>query len=169
MKKYILIILTSLTIQSFSQLPSYEYSPYPRSIPNEGTSVAHKYMGEQRVKYSKRIHRVIDSRMKQNKDISWPRNPLNKVIWQAVTQGYPELGQPVAYASDSLASTLSLSAIKSKVEDTVWVWVPNPANPTDPNDLIQTPFFEPFNPESIQKFRLMEDWIFDAQHSDLRP
>ena len=169
MKKYILIILTSLTIQSFSQLPSYEYSPYPRSIPNEGTSVAHKYMGEQRVKYSKRIHRVIDSRMKQNKDISWPRNPLNKVIWQAVTQGYRELGQPVAYASDSLASTLSLSAIKSKVEDTVWVWVPNPANPTDPNDLIQTLFFEPFNPESIQKFRIMEDWIFDAQHSDLRP
>ena len=107
--------------------------------------------------------------MKQNNDISWPRNPLNKVIWQAVTQGYPELGQPVAYASDSLASTLSLSAIKSKVEDTVWVCVPNPANPTDPNDLIQTPFFEPFNPESIQKFRLMEDWIFDAQHSDLRP
>jgi len=107
--------------------------------------------------------------MKQNKDITWPRNPLNKVIWKAVTEGYPELGQPKAYASDSLASTLSLSAIKSKVEDTVWVWVPNPNNPTDPNDLIEIPIFEPFDPGSIKKFRIMEDWIFDAQHSDLRP
>lgn len=169
MKKYILIILTSLTYQSFSQLPLYEYSPYQRSIPNEGTAVAHRYLGKQRVTYSKRIHRVIDSRMKQNKDITWPRNPLNKVIWKAVTEGYPELGQPKAYASDSLASTLSLSAIKSKVEDTVWVWVTNPNNPTDPNDLIEIPFFEPFDPGSIEKFRIMEDWIIDAQHSDLRP
>jgi gliding motility associated protien GldN len=169
MKKYILIILTSLTYQSFSQLPPYEYSPYPRSIPNEGTAVAPRYLGEQRVKYSKRIHRVIDSRMKQNKDITWPRNPLNKVLWKAVIEGYPELGQPKAYASDSLASTLSLSAIKSKVEDTVWVWVPNPNNPTDPNDLIEIAIFEPFDPGTIKKFRIMEDWIFDVQHSDLRP
>lgn len=85
-----------------------------------------------------------------------------------MTEGYPELGQPKAYASDSLASTLSLSAIKSKVEETVWVWVPNPNNPTDPNDLIQIQIFEPFDPGSIQKFRIMEDWMFDAQHSDLR-
>ncbi len=169
MTKYFFILLTSLTVKSYSQLPSYETSAYPRSIPNEGTTVRHRYLGEQRVKYSKRVHRVIDGRMKQNKDISWPRNPLNKIIWYAVTKGYPDIHRPKAYSSDSLASYISINEIKKKVQDTVMVWVINPNNPTDPNDLIQIPSFTPFDPSSITKFRIMEDWLFDAQHSDLRP
>ena len=166
MKKYILIILTSLTIQSFSQLPSYEYSPYPRSIPNEGTSVAHKYMGEQRVKYSKRIHRVIDSRMKQNKDISWPRNPLNKILYQAVTTGFADLGKANPYADDSLRGILTKEEVLEKGSYDSRFQMESPPGS---GNYIDTMIPEPFDVSKVIKFRLMEDWIFDAQHSDLRP
>lgn len=169
MKNYIVIILTSLTFLSNAQLPPFELSLYPRSIPDEGQVVPHRYLGESRAKFSKRIHRVIDSRMKQNKCITWPRNPLNKIIWHAVTKGYPDLPQPKAYGSDSLSSFISVQDIKKKVEDTVWVYIPNPANPYDVNDLLRVPQPRIFDPASIEKFRIMEDWIFDAQYSDLRP
>ncbi|PCJ66877.1 MAG: hypothetical protein COA58_05345 [Bacteroidetes bacterium] len=168
MKKYIVIILTNLTILSNAQLPSFE-PLYPRAIPNEGRAVPYRYLGESRVKYSKRIHRVIDSRMKQNKDITWPRNPLNQVIWHAVTQGYPDMDKPKAYGNDSLASFISKKEILEKVTYTTEVPIPNPDNPDDVYDMITTTVTVPFDPASIDKFRIMEDWIFDSQHSDLRP
>lgn len=169
MKKVFFILLTSLTTQSFSQIPSFEPTLYNKSMPNEGRPVPHRFVGESRVKFSKRIHRVIDSRMKQNKVISWPKNPLNQIIWYAVTKGYPDVQRPKAYASDSLSSFISIKAIKKKVEDTVMVTIINPLNPTDATDLIQVPRFEPFDPSTIDKFRIMEDWIFDFHYGDFKP
>ncbi|MGB0850145.1 MAG: gliding motility protein GldN [Bacteroidia bacterium] len=169
MKKVIFILLTSLTIQSFSQIQSFEPILYEQSMPNEGRPVPHRFLSESRVKYSKRIHRVIDSRMKQNKVISWPKNPLNQIIWYAVTKGYPDVHRPKAFASDSLSTVISIKDIKAKVEDTVMVTIVNPQNPTDVNDLIQVPRFVPYDPSTIDKFRIMEDWIFDFQHGDFKP
>ena len=169
MKKVFLILLTSLTTQSFSQLPTYEYNFYARSIPNEGAAVAQRYTGESQVKFSKRVHRVVDSRMNQNKDLAWPRNPLNQILWQAVTDGFPDLGKAKAYASDSLSSTLTKAQLLKKTTKKYLTWVPNPANPTDPNDLIQIPVEEPLEVSTLLKFRIMEDWIFDAKYSDFIP
>lgn len=166
MKKTFLIILTGLTIQSFSQMPSYEPSSYPRAIPNEGQTVAHRYLGEQRTRYSKRVHRVIDARMKQNKDITWPRNPLNKVIHNAVLGKYGDVGIPKAYKDDSLKGTMTKAEIleKGSYEETFMV-----VDPLDVNNMIPQTTKVPLEIEKIVKFRLMEDWIFDVQHSDLKP
>jgi gliding motility associated protien GldN len=169
MKKTIVIVLTSLTLLSNAQIPSYELQPYPRAIPNEGKPVARSYLGESRVNYSKRVHRVIDARMKQNKVLAWPRNPLSLVLWTAVTQGYADMPKPVAYANDSLVTEISVSTIKQKAEDTVRVWVPNPDNPNDPYDLIQVSVVEVFEYTKIVKFHVMEDWIFDVQRGHMVP
>jgi len=161
-----IIIVTSLTYQSYSQLPPYEYTPYPRAIPNEGQPVPHRYLGESHVKYSKRVHRVIDARMKQNKDISWPKNPLNQVLYNAVLGKYGEFSKPNAYRDDSLRGTMTKAEIleKGSYEETVMVEKPPGSGNFEPEL-----FKEPFNVEKIVKFRVMEDWIFDAQHSDLKP
>ena len=169
MKKIFLILLTSLAIQSYSQLPSYEYNFFSRSIPNEGVAVPNRYTGESQVKFSKRVHRVIDSRMKQNKVLAWPRNPLNQILWQAVTDGFPDLGKAKAYTSDSLSSTLTKAQLKEKTTRKYKTWIPNPLNPNDPNDLVQVPVEDPLDVSTLVKFRIMEDWIFDAKYSDLRP
>ena len=166
MKNYIVIILSSLTILSNAQLPSYEPSLYLKGIPNEGRAVANRHLTESHVSYSKRIHRVIDSRQKQNKVLSWPRNPLNLLLWQSVTKGIADLGQPKAYANDSLSRFISVAGIKEKVADTINVPVEDPPNS---GSFINKRVPNPFDPSSIDKYRIMEDWIFDAQHSDLRP
>lgn len=169
MKKITVLFLTSLTISSFSQSPLYDLPLYPRAIPNEGTPVTHRYLGESRIKYAKRVHRVIDSRMKQNKDITWPQSSLNEILWKAVTQGYAELPQPKAYANDSLLTIITETQIRQKVTTSSWVEVPNPDNPDDPYDLVTTQVTTAFDITSITKFRIIEDWIFDAQYGDMRP
>ena len=165
MHKVFLLILTSLTLQSFSQLPAFELPSYHRAVANEGRPIPHRYLGESRVKFSKRIHRVIDGRQKQNKNITWPKNPLNILIWTAVTKGYPETGQPTAYKNDSLTSTMTVQEVYAKASDSIMVPIYNPATQSTTNTLVPNPF----DPSTIKKFRLMEDWIFDAQHSDLKP
>ena len=165
MHKVFLLILTSLTLQSFSQLPAFELPSYHRAVANEGRPIPHRYLGESRVKFSKRIHRVIDGRQKQNKNITWPKNPLNILIWTAVTKGYPETGQPTAYKNDSLTSTMTIQEVYAKASDSIMVPIYNPATQSTTNTLVPNPF----DPSTIKKFRLMEDWIFDAQHSDLKP
>ncbi len=165
MQKILLIILTGLTIQSFSQLPAFELPSYHRAISNEGRPIPHRYLGESHVKFSKRIHRIIDGRQKQNKNITWPKNPLNTIIWTAVTKGYPETGQPVAYRNDSLSSTMTVQEVCAKASDSIVVPIYDPVTQSTTNTLVPNPF----DPSTIKKFRLMEDWIFDAQHSDLKP
>ncbi len=46
--------------------------------------------------------------------------------------------------------------------------VPNPDNPDDPYDLIQITVTETYSPSKIEKYRIMEDWIFDYNYSDFR-
>lgn len=166
MKKVFLVLFCSFSILSFAQLPSYEFSFYDKSIPNEGQAVARRPLAEARTKYSKRIHRVIDARMKQNKDISWPKNPLNEILYNAVLGKYSDVGIPKAYKNDSLTSTMQKAEIleKGSYEETVMMEKPPGSGNFEP-----VIFKEPFNREKIVKFRIMEDWIFDAQHSDLKP
>src|SRR5690606_11207309 len=43
--------------------------------------------------------------------------------------------------------------------------IPNPDNPDDPYDFIDTTIVTPFDPWKIVKWRVMEDWIFDRKSS----
>jgi gliding motility associated protien GldN len=137
-----------------------------KGLPNEGKPVAHRYLGESSVKYSKRIHRVIDGRQKQNKDISWPKNSLSNILMTAVTTGYPELGKAIAYNNDSLTSKMSRSEIEAKggIEYTFKI-----ESPRGSGNYEDTTVTEPLSMDKVTKFRIMEDWLFDARHSDLRP
>jgi gliding motility associated protien GldN len=166
MKKILFIILNGLTTVSFCQMPSYEPQLYLKSIPNEGKHIAHKYLGESSVKYSKRIHRIIDGKQKQNKDINWPRNSLSQVLMTAVTKGYPEVGKAKAYMNDSLTSTLSLTEIEEKggIEYTFQI-----ESPAGSGVFIDTTVTELLSMSKVTKFRIIEDWIFDAQYGDLKP
>ncbi|MBT8326783.1 MAG: gliding motility protein GldN [Bacteroidia bacterium] len=165
-KKILVSILFVLPVLSFAQLPEFSLFLNGPAIQNEGKPVAHRFLREANAKYSKRIHRVIDSRMKQNKDMAWPKNPLSHVIWTAVTKGYPDMDKPKAYQNDSLASTYSTKEIieKGSIEEIVPIAING-----DPNNIRYDTVNTPFDPKEIVKFRMMEDWIFDANYSDLRP
>lgn len=160
---FILVVIPFFTI---AQLPDYSLFPNGPAVQSEGKPVPHRFIREANAKFSKRVHRVIDSRMKQNKDMAWPKNPLSHIIWTAVTKGYPDMDKPKAFQNDSFTSTYTTAEIieKGTTEEIVPVAIGG-----DPYNIRYDTVRSTFDPKEIVKFRLMEDWIFDAVYSDLRP
>ena len=164
--KNILVILFALLLTGFgaqAQISKFEDYTYPHTAVKERKAVPYRYIREANVKWSKRIHRVIDVREKQNKVMHWPRNPFYLVVWNAAMEG-----DVTAYLNDSLTSIITPEEILNKVTIEQTVMIPNPENPDDPYDLVPTTVKEIYEPEKINKYRLMEDWIFDYNYSDFR-
>ncbi|MES2781061.1 MAG: gliding motility protein GldN [Bacteroidota bacterium] len=115
------------------------------------------------VMFSKRMWRVIDLREKQNKKITWPGNPIVKILYESV-----RTGQLKPYRSDSLRSYYNIEAFMRLGEEVEFV-----ETPTDPNDPSITKvdtIYTPFDPEQrIKQLILMEDWFFDKKTSTMSP
>lgn len=164
MKKLLVYLTISLmSVGAFAQNSVYEDYTYPHQAVKERKVIPHRYIREANVKWSKRIHRVIDTREKQNKIMHWPRNPFYNIIWNAAMSG-----EVKPYANDSLTRTLTEEELKEKTEIETTVLIPNPENPDDPYDLIETIVPVVVEPSSFKKYRIMEDWIFDFNYSDFR-
>ncbi len=146
-----------------AQVSKFEDYTYPHTAVKERKAVPYRYIREANVKWSKRIHRVIDAREKQNKMMHWPRNPFYLLIWNAAMDG-----DVTAYANDSLTSIKTPEDIMKEVSIESVQQIPNPMNPNDPYDLVDTTIIETLEPQKIEKYRIMEDWIFDYNYSDFR-
>jgi len=165
MKKTFVIFISLLLVVLSAQAQSskFEDYTYPHTAVKERKAVPYRYIREANVKWSKRIERVIDVREKQNKIIHWPRNPFYLIVWNAAMDG-----SVPAYRDDSLTSILTPEDITKMASIESTVSVPNPDNPDDPYDLIQITVTETYSPSKIEKYRIMEDWIFDYNYSDFR-
>lgn len=165
MKKTFVIFISLLLVAISAQAQSskFEDYTYPHTAVKERKAVPYRYIREANVKWSKRIERVIDVREKQNKIIHWPRNPFYLIVWNAAMDG-----SVPAYRDDSLTSILTPEDITKMASIESPVSVPNPDNPDDPYDLIQVTVTETYSPSKIEKYRIMEDWIFDYNYSDFR-
>lgn len=165
MKRALLIFMTCTLIAGASkaQISSFEDFTYPHTAVKERKAVPYRYIREANVKWSKRVHRIIDVREKQNKVMHWPRNPFYLIIWNAAMDG-----EVTAYRNDSLTSIKTPEDIEKEISIESTVQVPNPDNPNDPYDLISMTVQETYEPQKIVKYRLMEDWIFDFNYSDFR-
>ncbi len=164
--KKILVILFALLLTGFgadAQISKFEDYTYPHTAVKERKAVPYRYIREANVKWSKRIHRIIDVREKQNKVMHWPRNPFYLIVWNAAMNG-----DVTAYVNDSLTSMVTPEDILKQVSIETTVMVPNPDNPDDPYDLVPTTVKETYEPSKIVKYRIMEDWIFDYNYSDFR-
>jgi gliding motility associated protien GldN len=165
MRITLITLFTVFSFSLFAQIPSYEIW-FDRSIPNEGRAVPDRFIREANVKMSKRIHRVIDTRFKQNKDMTWPKNPFIDIVMLSATKGLGEFTKIPAYESESLDSLLTPADILAKMSYELSYQKDDPANPGNMIDVTDT---VPIELTDIIKFRIMEDWIFDANYSDFRP
>ncbi|MCB0734389.1 MAG: gliding motility protein GldN [Bacteroidetes bacterium] len=145
--------------------------PYKKSAVMERKVIPHRYTREANVKYHKRIHRIIDTREKQNLPMHWPRNPFYNIIYEAATASPGSEGAVTPYTSDSLTlgSFYTQEEVLDRGGSEFVTQVQNPMNPDDPYDFIDTTIKIPFTPDLIKKYRIMEDWIFDYNYSDFRP
>jgi gliding motility associated protien GldN len=125
---------------------------------------------ESDVAYAKRVWREIDTREKMNQFLSSPKRRLIDVFMDAIQAG--ELtaydatpGQKDDPNGDEFSKSLTAAQARNKMADSVVV------DKFDKNgDKIgSTLKAGEFNPDSVVKFRIKEDWIFDRQRSIFEP
>lgn len=182
MKKIFFVsILIAGTLSVSAQTPNLNNAtkPKPAEKPLDGyyqstnilsAKVApYASLRESDVMFSKRVWREIDLRDKMNMIFASPKARLITILTDAI-----EAGELTAYDASSTKDdvngdefTVVLSPVEamSKFADSVLVPIfDNNGNQTGtvikPGD---------FNPDSIVKFRIKEDWIFDKQRSVFEP
>lgn len=124
---------------------------------------------ESDVMFSKRVWREIDLREKVNMIFASPKARLITVLTDAIMAGeltaYDASATKDDVNGDEFTALLTPEAAMAKFADSVLV-------PIFDNDGNQTGTqVKPgeFNPDSIIKFRIKEDWIFDKQRSVFEP
>jgi gliding motility associated protien GldN len=182
MKKIFLIVfLFTVSLGVFAQAPNLNNDTKPATIekPLDGYYERNNILNarvspyanlrEVDVMYSKRVWREIDLREKTNRIFASPKSRLLTILTDAI-----EAGELTAYDAsstrddvngDEFTAILTPEEAMSKFADSVLV----PIFDTEGNQISTEVRAGEFNPDSIVKFRIKEDWIFDKQRSVFEP
>lgn len=122
--------------------------------------------------FSKRVWREIDLRERMNQYMISPKGRLIDVLMAAITAGEltaydaspnPTKGDP---NGDEFSTPLTADQAKAKMTDSTVV---HKFDAKTGEDIGSKRVAGEFNPDSIVRFRIKEDWLFDKQRSVLEP
>ncbi|MDB5129844.1 gliding motility protein GldN [Mucilaginibacter sp.] len=121
------------------------------------------------VMFAKRVWREIDLREKMNQYLASPKGRLIDVLMAAIDAGELTAYDPTASKDDpngdSFSKPLSGAQARSKMADSAVV----DKFDKDGNKIGSEVRAGEFNPDSVVKFRIKEDWVFDRQRSVFEP
>jgi len=124
---------------------------------------------ESDVAFAKRVWREIDVREKMNSYLASPKQRLIDVLLDAIASGELTAYSPIASKADpdgdSFAVPLTPGQAKSQLADSSVV----DKFDKDGNKIGSVVKAGEVQPDSIVKFRIKEDWIFDKQRSIFEP
>ncbi|RKR80832.1 gliding motility associated protein GldN [Mucilaginibacter gracilis] len=132
--------------------------------------VAYATIREADVVYQKRVWREIDLREKMNQYMAAPQARLIDVLMDAIKndelRAFDASPTKECPGGDNFAIPLTSKETLLKLSDSVLV------SKIDPNTGEVTGTerrMSEFNPDSVVKFRIKEDWIFDKQRGEFKP
>ncbi len=161
-----ILMLTAFTMKAQVNyadfITSGEHNSYKKVAVRERPIIAYPPLREADVKFSRRVIRCIDVRQKMNKQLEWPRQSLNRLLYEGLTKG-----TIVAYKSDSLLSYYNTEDFTKRGGEEIITFIST--DPDDPTIGRDSVYYEPYKYERIRKYWLMEDWIFDYKHSVFKP
>lgn len=180
MKKILLAFSMVLSVAGFAQSnlnnstkPVAKETPLNGSYKKENLANArvtpYAHLRESDVMSLKTVYREIDLREKMNRIYASPKARLIDVIMEAITAGeltayaHPIGGDPNVH---EFTTILKPEEAKAKFADSVVIQKFNANGEQEGNG--QKVAGE-FNPDSIVKFQIKEDWIFDKQRSVYEP
>jgi gliding motility associated protien GldN len=135
---------------------SAKVTPYPNLREND-------------VAFAKRVWREIDVREKMNQYLASPKRRLIDVLLDAIAAGELTAYDPTATkddpGGDSFTVPLSPGGARAKMADSSVVDKFDKDGNKTGSELRQGEF----NPDSVVKFRIKEDWVFDKQRSIFEP
>lgn len=159
-----LLLVSSLNAQvDYTDfITSGEHTSYVKVAVRERPVIAYPPLREADVKFSRRVVRCIDGRQKMNKQLEWPRNPLNRYL-------YTELGKGniIAYKNDSLQSFYTPEDFVKRGGSETSLFIQT--DPDDPEIGYDSIITISYKWEDIHKYWVMEDWVFDYKHSVFKP
>lgn len=121
------------------------------------------------VTFAKRVWREIDLREKMNQYLASPKQRLIDVLMAAIDAGELTAYDPTASKDDpngdSFSKTMTGAQARSKMADSSVV----DKFDKDGNKIGSEVRAGEFNPDSVIKFRIKEDWVFDKQRSIFEP
>lgn len=173
-----LLFLNIVPMVSVAQNEPQQQQPYSENVLYnenrfpEGMVVQWPYLREADAIYRKRVWRIIDLREKNNKVMTWPRNAFADIVLK-----YARSGQLHVYADpDSMVTPLTpedaskRASIQTQSEVIDSAQNPDILLPTfDPTTAITktVTIDEPRRWSTVQKFRVMEEWVFDKNHGKI--
>jgi gliding motility associated protien GldN len=135
---------------------SAKVTPYPTVREND-------------VAFEKRVWREIDVREKMNQYLASPKQRLIDVLMDAIAAGeltaYDPTPNKTDIGGDSFSTPLTAGQARNKMADSTVV----DKFDKDGNKIKSVLQAGEFNADSIVKFRIKEDWIFDKQRSVFEP
>ncbi|MDB5288102.1 MAG: gldN [Mucilaginibacter sp.] len=121
------------------------------------------------VTFAKRVWREIDLREKMNQYLASPKQRLIDVLMAALDAGELTAYDPAASKDDpngdSFSKPITGAQARSKMSDSSVV----DKFDKDGNKIGSEVRAGEFNPDSVIKFRIKEDWVFDKQRSIFEP
>ena len=182
MKKIIFaLILIAGTLRLSAQAPNLNNNTKPKPVerPLDGfyqkTNVVkskvmpYAALKESDVLFSKRVWREIDLRDKMNTIFASPKSRLITILTDAIQAGeltaYDASSTKDDVNGDEFSAVLKSEEAMARFADSVLV----PTFDKDGNQTGTVVKAGEFNPDSIIKFRIKEDWIFDKQRSVFEP
>lgn len=142
----------------------YDDFVYTRQAVTERKVVPWPFLREADVMYAKRIWRIIDTREKANVPMTWPKNPLNLIFYNAIVGN-----KLIAYKNDSLSSQYTVEDYTnffSQKKPEKKLIDPN-GDPEDPGNFYMDTILIKLQASDVKKFKVVEDWIFDKKESKM--
>jgi gliding motility associated protien GldN len=125
---------------------------------------------ESDVAYAKRVWREIDVRDKMNQYLASPKRRLIDIFMDAIAAGELTAYDPNPSKEDpngdEFSKPLTPGQAKAKMADSVLV---DKFDKNTGDKIGSTMTAGEFNPDSVVKFRIKEDWVFDRQRSIFEP
>ncbi len=142
-----------------AQFESPRDGAYDKIGVKERIPLVYDEIREADVLWAKRLWRVIDTREKMNEPFVNSTNPFVSVLIDVISKN-PDVQ---LFNDDQFKELLTYDDVQKKIASVDTLEVLNPDTYEYEKKIVKNDF----NPTTIQKFRLKEDWIFDEETSTM--
>jgi len=145
------------SISNYTKQAKVQDGLYAKQRTKDRHVMAYDHIREADVLWSKRIWREINTREKMNLPFGYPKMPFINVLLDILTTNE----SAKIFVNDDFTIQTDINEVQNKLGSVETIEVYNPVTEEYEN----TTVVNEFNPETITKFRIKEDWVFDEETS----